>query len=299
MTTEASGLSPRNTTRGRPRTTGTDVCARCGRSVGKARVRWPEGRVCGPCFTVATRTYGTCPDCDQHRLLPGPPSRHGGPRCAECAGIPHDFRCTRCRTEAESYRRGTCARCALRDDLTTLLLAHPVDQAAMGRLVDVLCHAERPESIFTWKRSPKVQALLASLSAGSTSLTHEGLDEHIETAGRAVDHLRAMLVHHGLLPYRDPHLARFETWIEDKLHPLAPEVARPVEHFAKWHHLKRIRSTTTPDSPARGPVHSAKQEITETIKFLSWLWDTHQRTAATCTQQDADGCRRTAPPPAS
>ncbi|MGI8415121.1 MAG: hypothetical protein ACR2P2_02720 [Nakamurella sp.] len=31
-----------------------------------------------------------------------------------------------------------------------------------------------------------------------------------------------------------------------------------------------------------------KQEITETIKFLTWLHATHARTAATCTQQDVD-----------
>ncbi|WP_136611647.1 recombinase XerD [Sinomonas albida] len=292
---EPAGLSPRNTTRGRPRTTGTDVCARCRRSAGKARARWPEGKVCGPCFTVATRTHGACPDCAQHRLLPGPPHPEGGPRCAECADIPHDFRCSRCGNEGESYRRGTCARCALRDDLTAMLLADPADPVAIGRLVDVLCKAERPESIITWKRSPTVQTLLAAISTGNTPLTHEGLDDHIQTAGRAVDHLRALLVHHGLLPYRDPYLARFEIWIEDKLRPLAPEVARPVEHFAKWHHLKRIRSTATPDAPARGPVHSAKQEITETAKFLQWLWDTHERTAATCTQQDVDEWRADGP----
>ena len=35
-------------------------------------------------------------------------------------------------------------------------------------------------------------------------------------------------------------------------------------------------------------MHSAKQEITETVKFLTWLHQTHHRTAATCTQQDAD-----------
>ena len=32
----------------------------------------------------------------------------------------------------------------------------------------------------------------------------------------------------------------------------------------------------------------AKQGITEAIKFLTWLHDTHQRTAATCLQQDVD-----------
>ncbi|MCH6470355.1 recombinase XerD [Sinomonas terrae] len=295
MTTEPAGLNPRTTTRGRPRTTGTTLCARCGRNAGRARVWWPEGKVCGPCFTTATRTHGTCPGCGQHRLLPGPPHLEDGPRCAHCAGIPHDFHCTRCGTEAEPYRHGTCARCSLRDDLTALLLAEPADPAAMGRLVDVLCQAERPESIITWKRSPKVQTLLASLAAGTTSLTHGGLDTHIPTAARAVDHLRALLVHHGLLPYQDPYLARFEAWIEDKLRPLAPEVARPVEHFARWHHLRRIRSTATPESPARGPVHSAKQEITETAKFLQWLWETHHRNAASCTQQDADEWRASGP----
>jgi hypothetical protein len=37
-----------------------------------------------------------------------------------------------------------------------------------------------------------------------------------------------------------------------------------------------------------GSKRSAKQEITETIKFLTWLEDTHGRTAAECTQHDVD-----------
>ena len=41
--------------------------------------------------------------------------------------------------------------------------------------------------------------------------------------------------------------------------------------------------------------HSAKQEITETIKFLTWLHETHHRTAATCRQQDIDEWLATGP----
>ncbi len=295
MTTESpAGLTPRNTSRGRPRTSGTATCARCGRAAGKTRATWPEGKICGPCFTTATRTHGTCPDCGQHRLLPGP-SEHDGPRCGPCAGILHNFHCARCGHEGEFYRRGICARCALGDDLTELLLTSTADPATAQRLVDVLFAADRPESIITWKRSPKVQDLLTSLSSGQTPLTHEGLDEHRETAGRAADHLRALLVHHGLLPYQDPYLARFESWIKDKLKPLPAEVAKPVEYFATWHHLRRIRSMATPDTNAQAPVHSAKQEITETIKFLDWLWQTHHRTAATCTQQDIETWIATGP----
>lgn len=212
MTTEQpQGLTPRNTSRGRPRTTGTATCARCGRAAGRTRATWPEGRICGPCFTTATRTHGSCPDCGQHRLLPGPPSAAGGPRCAPCADILHDFHCSRCNTEGEFYRRGICSRCALRDDLNELLLTHGAAQETASKIVDVLCKADRPESIITWKRSPKVQALLVSLSCGETPLTHEGFDAAAESAERPANHLRALFIHHGLLPYQDPHLARFET----------------------------------------------------------------------------------------
>ena len=38
----------------------------------------------------------------------------------------------------------------------------------------------------------------------------------------------------------------------------------------------------------RPSIRAAKQEITETTKFLSWLHATYQRTAAECTQHDID-----------
>ncbi|WP_298461375.1 recombinase XerD [uncultured Cellulomonas sp.] len=198
-----------------------------------------------------------------------------------------DFHCTRCGHEGEFYRRGRiCARCALREDLTAELVTRAAEPGPMRRLVDALCASDRPESILAWKRSPNVQALLRSLTTGETPMTHEGLD----TLGyrHHVEHLRALLIHHGLLARRDPYLARFETWIRDKLAPLPRHVAQPVEQFATWHHLNRIRAKAAAGSPTHGPVHAAKQQITETIKFLTWLDTSHQRTAGTCTQQDVD-----------
>ena len=61
----------------------------------------------------------------------------------------------------------------------------------------------------------------------------------------------------------------------------------PIIRFV-WHHLHRLRRNSTPGQTSHGPTHSAKQEITETIKFLTWLHETHHRTAATCRQQDID-----------
>jgi hypothetical protein len=94
---------------------------------------------------------------------------------------------------------------------------------------------------------------------------------------------------------RDPYLPRFEQWIDAKLHGLPEEVRKPVLHFATWHHLRRIRAKAVAGSSTRGPVHSAKQEITETVKFLVWLHKTYKRTASTCTQQDVDEWLATGP----
>jgi hypothetical protein len=161
------------------------------------------------------------------------------------------------------------------------------DPDAMTTIVEILCSVDRPESILTWKRSPKVQALLTGLATGDIELSHDGLD----TAGprRQASHLRSLLEHHGLLPQRDEHLARFEAWLTTKLDAITePAVRAPVEQFATWHHLRRLRRNSAPGQSSEGPKRSAKQEITETIKFLTWLHDTHHRTASTCTQEDVD-----------
>jgi len=271
------GLSPRSTQRGRPRatyarvTTRDDPCARCGRPIPRLVCRWPEGRICFTCFFDAIYTRGMCPDCLQDRLLPGPPNLDGLPVCGTCAGIPIDFHCERCSDEAGHHRGKLCARCALRDDLNDLVGGTPTDPALIG-LIDVLCASSRPESIITWKRSPKVQALLHGIGDGTIPLTHDGLDG---APGRQTEHLRALLQHHGYLPPRDPHLARFERWMPAKLEGLPDEVRQPVLHFATWHHLRRIRAKSAAGEGTHGPVHSAKQEITETIKFLVWLHETY------------------------
>ena len=284
----ADGLSPRSTHRGRPRATSTreDPCARCGRNIPRLAARWPEGRLCFTCYNTAIHTHGTCPNCGQDRLLPGPPGADGEPVCGTCAGIDVDFHCQHCGVEAGHHRGNLCARCVLREDLHTLLGGTPSDPTLAG-LVDALCAAYRPESIITWKRSPKVQTLLAGLGDGSIPCTHDGLDT---VGGRPAEHLRALLQHHDLLPPRDPYLPRFELWIAAKLDDLPDEVRQPVHHFATWHHLRRIRDKSAAGTPTRAPIHSAKQEITETIKFLTWLHTTYGRTAATCTQPDIDEC---------
>ncbi len=224
-------------------------------------------------------------------MLPGRSLSHGDqPVCVDCAGITQDYHCSRCGTETEHYRQNICARCLLRDDLTVLLHVNEASQGSettATKLLAALCGAQRPESIHTWLRKPGVRDLLQRLATGEIPLSHEALD--IEPNSLRVEHMRSLLTHHKLLPNRDHYLALFQRWLTNKLDDVDdPDIRRPVESFGRWHHLRRIRSLSTDGKPTRGPVHSAKQEITETIKFLTWLKTTHGRTVTSCVQADVD-----------
>lgn len=279
-------VNPRNTVQGRPRTSGSRVCARCYRAAAKYRIRWPEGPICGICFHNAMRTHGNCAHCDTDRLLPGIDELSASPICAPCAGIPSII-CASCGSEAEHYRRDHCARCCLRSDLQALLLDQANEPDAMRRLLDVLAAAERPESVLTWMRPQEVRDLLRQLATGTIPLSHEGLDA--EPRSNRIEHMRSILEAHELLPQRDHHLALFERWLTAKLGAVDdPKIRQPAEQFARWHHLARIRRASRPGTGSRGPVHGAKQEITETIRFLIWLRDTHHRYLQDCSQLDVE-----------
>ncbi|CQD22752.1 site-specific recombinase XerD [Mycobacterium lentiflavum] len=254
----------------------------------KLRVYWPGDQLCHSCFYTAMHTNGICPSCGHDGVLPGRRNlTDPHPVCLSCAGIPGDFTCGTCRGEGEIYRRGQCARCALREDLCKILPHHPADLAAKQTLIEALCSVDRPESNLTWKRNIQVLELLGGITSGAIPLTHGGLTA--AGSGRHIDHLRSLLQHHGLLPPRDEHLTPFEVWLADKLDAIdSPAVRAPVEQFATWHHLRWLRSKSRPGQSTDGPKRSATQECTETIKFLIWLEQTHRRTVADCTQQDID-----------
>jgi hypothetical protein len=161
------------------------------------------------------------------------------------------------------------------------------DPKAMVPIVDALCRADRPASILSWKRSPRVQALLMGLASGEIELTHQGLDK--VGTDIATNHVRSLLEHAGILSARDEPLARFERWLSEKIEAvIEPAVHGAVEQFATWHHLRRLRKASIPGQRSAAGVRYAKQEITEAIKFLTWLHNAHQRTLATCRQQDVD-----------
>jgi hypothetical protein len=235
------------------------------------------------------RTHGPCPGCGTDRMLPGRSPDHANePVCVECAGITQDYHCARCGTETEHYRRNICARCSLRDDLSVLL---DVDESEPRNDTGEAAHG--PLRSPTPRKHPDLAAqggvrdLLTRLAAGDIPLNHEARDK--EPNSLRVEHVRSLLIHHKLLPDRDHYLALFERWLTGNLDAVEDsDVRRPIESFARWHHLRRIRSLSTEGKPTRGPVQSVKQDITETIKFLTWLKLTHGRTVASCVEADVD-----------
>lgn len=264
--------------RGRPRSAGPHACDRCHQQVAKIRLHWPDGAICGACFTEATHTYGTCPHCGQHRMLPGR-SAEREPLCRDCAGITTALTCTRCHREAERFRAGLCIRCALTDDLTTVLV--PGDDLRLHRLIKVLTGSQRPESVYTYMRpGTRARTLLEAIGARELALTHEAFDRLPRS--NATEHLRALLVHHRMMDARgNETLARFEHWLTTRIAALPDDgTAHLIERFATWHHLERIRAQAAdPDADLQASTHTAKQEITEAGKFLLWLRAHHHATA--------------------
>ncbi|MDT0143676.1 hypothetical protein [Microbacterium sp. PRC9] len=256
--------------RGRPRSSGSLRCDRCHHNVARIRVRWPDGSICGACFTAATHTYGACAHCHTHRMTPGR-SRAGEPICCDCARITTNLTCDRCGREAERHRRGLCARCALDDDLDELL--QPGTDRQLRLLVNALASADRPESIISYLRGRRANDLLARIGNRQLALTHEALDALPRST--AAEHIRALLIHHGALPRRGSEpVARFRLWLTARLAQLPDDGTRSsIEQFATWRHLRRIRDKEKHANAVNldTVTHAAKQEITEAGKFLVWL----------------------------
>lgn len=195
--------------------------------------------------------------------------------CRTCAGIETNLECDACGREAERFRGGVCIRCVVRADLNDLI--SPGTDLRLHRLVNLLADVARPESIYSYMRGKRAHALLAAIGTRELPLTQAAFDS-LEP-GHAVEHLRALLVHHRMLPERgtDERLHRFEQWIKERLATLPDDGTRDrIERFATWHHLRRVRDRAVKESVNLETVtHAAKQEITEAGKFLLWLRAEH------------------------
>ncbi|GAA3521453.1 hypothetical protein FHR32_006018 [Streptosporangium album] len=205
--------------------------------------------------------------------------------CRECAGMARRF-CTRCGEEEGPLPAGLCQRCTLADALC-LVLDDGNGQVSppLKPLFDGLCAATEPGTVLEWLTG-QVRDLLEGLATGRIGLTHEALNS-LEPV-RTVDHLRDLLVHHGVLPPLDKQLALFERWLPRYLDNLAEPVhARLVGHFATWHVLNRMRRRAAKRRLVPSANDHAKQQVSQAAALLTWL-DGRGRSLGKLGQADVD-----------
>jgi hypothetical protein len=245
-------------------------CARCGECYQLA-ARWPEGPICTHCYNAARRREGRCAACGHVGMVPGI-NTVGEPTCLRCSGVPLKLSCSGCGEEAWLAKGATCWRCLLREMVDGHLSGSDGHvPPALRPMAEAICSMPRPNSGVTWMRAnPKVGELLSGLGNGSIKLTHDSLDAL--PASRTVEYLRALLITHGALPQRDRRLATFQRWLDDTINRIdKPEHKQLVDRFARWHHLRELRQQADRAPVEAGPVLRAKQSITVTIQFLSWI----------------------------
>lgn len=228
---------------------------------------WPEGHICTGCFAAACETYGRCADCETERLLPGR-NKGGRDTCADCAGLPSNFRCSRCGIEGWIQQRGTCDRCVLGDRLNDLLddgTGHV--RRELKPLRDKLTAMPRPRSGLVWLAKPHVPPILRALARGDVPLTHAGL--LTLTPWRSVIYVRDLLVSAGVLPEVDRSLLLFEHWLPQWLATVAEKHQALLRQYATWQVLRELRR-----SVAQGPVgpyrvNNARSHLRHAARFLA------------------------------
>ena len=229
---------------------------------------WPIGPVCTGCYRRVLRTPSTCPSCDQVKALIGS-SETGERICGPCAGATRDYVCVLCGAAGDQHFEQTCIRCSV------TLIVRQLLSAATGTIADsltelpaALAQRGRPDSTIRWLLKPIPRALLQNIGA-ETSVTHASLDAC--PPGQARHHLRSLLIDAGILPLRDEHTERLETWVDELVATLPQHHAAVIGPYANWKILRTVRRRTRRKRTSIGVAGSARERVRAAVRFLDHL----------------------------
>ena len=309
------GLIVQRATDGRPEVCercwkrAVDTCAVCGRQRPCSHAG-TELAICEPC--AAARRLRRCLDCGElrrvARRIEGAAlcsrcwwRRHAariqcrvcgevrrpafvadpGDVCEECARAKIAPDCVRCGATGRNYTRGLCAACTLNDRIDALIAAARGESAIELRpFLEALRNGAEPRSVLIWMTISGGYQTLRELLDGSLPLQHEALDQL--DRGSTTEWLRAALVRHGALPWRDERLTALHRTIQRELDRLDghPDRAR-LRRFAIWEvsnnlHYRAGRGRLTPHS------HKVAQTtVLQAGALLRWLQERGLRLADT------------------
>jgi hypothetical protein len=248
--------------------TGVPCAASCGRTTN--RTPWPDGPLCHACARHRLHRRGPCSGCGRVRSLPGGVVAEGA-TCRDCAGIDEDLVCRTCGADDDFDTLFRCRRCSLRvrldkvfDDGTGAIAP------ALVPLVAALAAMEVPSGGLSWLEDRSVVERIGSLATGAVPLTHDGIDTLDFSNAR--EHLRELLITHGILPARDRYLAAFERWSTTRLAAIDdPADRRLIAAYLRWHHGPRLGRLAEAGTLTESRYSVARAQTNIAVRFLDWL----------------------------
>jgi integrase len=271
--------------------TGVSCAGGCGRTT--RRPAWPGGALCHSCARHRLRRRGCCSGCGQVRSLPGGEVREGA-TCRDCAGIDEDLVCRTCGADDDFDTLFRCRRCSLRVRLDTVFDdGTGAITPALTPLVAALAAMEVPSGGLSWLEDRSVVERIRSLATGDVPLSHDGIDTLGFSNGR--EHLRELLITHGILPARNRYLAGFERWSTTRLVAIDdPADRRLIAAYLRWHHGPRLGRLAEAGTLNKGRCSVARAQTNIAIRMLDWFHDRDTDLVA-ATQGDIDAWFATGP----
>ncbi len=252
----------------------------------------PGGLLCLACRRRRHYHPAPCPQCGRLKPL----AFHHGAHivCAACAGVASFFACRDCGSEEQPYSHQRCARCILRERLTSLL-TDPASGTIHRRLqpvFDELVNSERPQTGIWWlrKKPGDGPALLRQMARGETPISHETF--RTLPATRTHEYVRMLLTATGVLPPVDYPIERIIVWLDTLLAPLPTAHADLVRRYAHWHVLRGMRGAANRGHLTRSTTTAARNHILSAVRFLTWL-DTNNINVADATQHHLEDYQQT------
>jgi integrase len=207
--------------------------------------------------------------------------------CALCGGITETLTCQTCGADDDFRTLSQCRRCSLRARLDRLF------DDGTGRvnpklvpLVDALAAMEVPRGGLSWLSRAGVSERIRALATGEIPLSHDGLDAVAMSNGR--EHLRELLVTHGVLPERDRYLAAYERWAKTRVASVTePADRRLIAAYLRWHHGPRMARFAQASELTESRYSVVRHQTNIAVRLLAWL---RQRECdlVTATQGDID-----------
>jgi hypothetical protein len=143
-----------------------------------------------------------------------------------------------------------------------------------------------PRGGLNWLNKAATVERIGAIATGVVPLSHDGLDSLAMSNGR--EHLRELLVAHGVLPPRDRYLAAYERWAKSCLASIEESSDRRlIAAYLRWHQGPRLSRLAESGQLTESRYSTVRAQTNIAVKLLAWL---RQRDAdlLTCTQGDVD-----------